>query len=598
MLTFRNKILASYAVLFVVLLMGMFAMVQFSVRTVVHGALADSAKTLIESVQTTPNLDQAIQLLKENERTFFYRVGLLDDQQHALYDSKGRKLFGPAWDPTYQTRHPEVIEALRDGVGYEEAWSTLFDQKFAYFAERFDFHGQTLVMRLAFPFEPIDQLTHGLEIGFILLTSLVLLIFAALTLLVITYLTRPVEVILQAIRPYQQGRVSELPTIAYSSKRIPSEFDQLAHTLNDLRDRIRSQIRDLVHERNEKLALLESLREGVIALTAPDQLSFINNAARTMLKLPPGSTDWNAVTSRRSDLAEHAHTLLLRTLQTRRVHEETVELHEPRLQAISLTCTPVTGENAALLVMHDITSQTQIIRLGKDFVANASHELRTPITIIRGFAETLHEYGASSTDALHDMTEKIIRNCSRMESLIQSLLLLADLENQPTGTLQPVDCQLLCEDCVDQLVTIHPQVRAHVKGPGHELCIAEGDAELLTMVITNLLNNAVKYSDPPARIDVRVERHHDFIQIEVQDHGIGISATDLPHIFDRFYRVDKARTRRLGGAGLGLAIVYTIVQRHNGTIRAESIPDQGTTFRIHLPTTQNRGVLSPRYDPM
>ena len=227
-------------------------------------------------------------------------------------------------------------------------------------------------------------------------------------------------------------------------------------------------------------------------------------------------------------------------------------------------------------------SEYKVIEMGKDFVANASHELRTPITIIRGFAETLQDLPEISQEMLAEITEKIVRTCIRLDKLVKSLLTLADIENLSKERMQEVNLVMLAENCVRTLLTAHPNAHVKLHSPEASIPIyAEGD--LIELAILNLMENAVKYSQGPAEIEVKIEPMGDEVQLKVTDRGIGISEVDLSHIFERFYTVNKARSRKLGGAGLGLSIVKTIVDKHHGKIAVESELGAGTTFTMIFP---------------
>ncbi len=223
------------------------------------------------------------------------------------------------------------------------------------------------------------------------------------------------------------------------------------------------------------------------------------------------------------------------------------------------------------------------IKMGKDFVANASHELKTPITIIKGFAETLHDTPAMTSVTLSEITGKILRNCERMETLVKNLLTLADLENISEENFKESDLALLVEDCKHIVHTLHPEAEIKIIKSDERLFLY-ADPDILELAILNLLNNAIKYSKPPAKITISMRNlNADEVELKMSDQGIGIAKEDLEHIFERFYTVDKARSRRLGGAGLGLSIVKAIIDKHHAFITAESILGKGTTFTIVLP---------------
>ena len=221
--------------------------------------------------------------------------------------------------------------------------------------------------------------------------------------------------------------------------------------------------------------------------------------------------------------------------------------------------------------------------MGKDFVANASHELRTPITIIRGFAETLQDLPEISQEMLADITEKIVRNCQRMDTLVKNLLTLADIENIPETRFKPCNLSALIDNCIHLLLSIYPDAQIHIEKNREEIFVS-ADSDLLELALMNLFDNAAKYSRPPAEISISLHQEGDEVKISISDRGIGIPEADLEHIFERFYTVNKAHSRRLGGAGLGLSIVKNIIDKHDGSITAESVLGKGTTFTIILPT--------------
>ncbi len=223
------------------------------------------------------------------------------------------------------------------------------------------------------------------------------------------------------------------------------------------------------------------------------------------------------------------------------------------------------------------------ISVGKDFIANASHELKTPITIIRGFAETLHDHPELPPEKVQEVTHKIVVNCQRMETLVRNLLTLADVENLPLERLQECNIAIAIDNCVQMLQTLYPLAKIALTYP-QELYVI-GDQDLLELAIMNLLNNAAKYSKGVAQIAVNAFLENKEVVIVISDCGIGIPKEDQSRIFERFYTVNKAHSRKLGGSGLGLAITRTIIEKHRGKISLQSVLGEGTTFTIRLPAS-------------
>jgi len=242
------------------------------------------------------------------------------------------------------------------------------------------------------------------------------------------------------------------------------------------------------------------------------------------------------------------------------------------------------GSQGFVLVIKDSSHDYQVFKMGKDFIANASHELRTPITIIKGFVETLQELPEVSEAMLEDIFEKILRSCTRMDDIVKNLLLLTDLDHSFKTNIQPVDMISLLDNCRHALVEIYPEVQVTLSSSQKE-SKHEVDSSLLELAIMNLLQNAVKYSPAPARIEIALKEGAEEYQISIIDHGYGIPYENRPHIFNRFYSVNKTISRKLGGAGLGLSIVKNIVEKHHGSISVEDNHRGGTVFTLSLPNS-------------
>lgn len=221
--------------------------------------------------------------------------------------------------------------------------------------------------------------------------------------------------------------------------------------------------------------------------------------------------------------------------------------------------------------------QVECIEMGKEFIANASHELRTPITIIKGFAEALEDIQDISKEMLDSITQKILNSCHRMQGLVKNLLLLSDLDQ--TTCLKKKECALMSvvENAIEQLLLVYPRARVECFYTQDPISM-QVNQELFELAIFNVLQNAVKYSRGDALIEVVVNRDEDGICVSIKDNGMGMDESQLDRIFKRFITVDKSHSRTLGGAGLGLSLVDLIVQKHDGKVAVESKLDFGTTI--------------------
>lgn len=583
MLTFRQKIFISYVVVFLVFLTLMFPFSSWMVKNIIFKSMRDRAIELIARIQSAPNNEALIRRLKDQKHIIFFRVSVITDEHKSLYDSHIKRLLGPKFSQEQIIDHPEVLEAFKNGHGYHEEYSDLLGQRFAYMAQAFDFHGKTYVMRTAYPYKYVVELTQYFEIGFLILATVILLLFSLMTWFIINRLTNPIQQIISAVQPYQESENTSLPEIVLPGRPATDEILKLAETLNSLSRKVRKQIGTLTDERNEKSAILESLVEGVIAIDSNYKVLYANSTALKFLGLE--KDDLVGQDLRQTE--EKASVELLR----RSLEEETpvsdtfIFKNEKGQLYLDIVASPINKQNSgAVLVMQDKTSHYRILEMRKEFIANASHELKTPITIIRGFAETLHDNPDMPKDICEEITGKIVRNCKRMTKLIKDLLTLSDIEHIPESRLIECDMHHLVVECCEQLKDAYPEATIRLNPEESEdVFNITADPYLMEMAVNNLIENAAKYSKGPAEIDISFRDLGEKIELTITDKGIGIPAQDLEHIFQRFYTVNKSHSAKLGGSGLGLSLVETIIGKHFGKISVESEVNVGTKFTITLP---------------
>lgn len=581
MFSFRQKIFLSYVLAFLVFLTMMSPVASLIVKRIVERAMENRAYELIEKIKTAPNNEALIRRLKEQKPLIFFRVSVITNDRKVLYDSHTKRLIGPRFSQEQLVDHPEVLQAFEKGTGYSEAYSDILAQKFSYVAVSFDFHGKTYVMRTAFPFRYVKELVNDFEVGFLFLASVVLILFSLMTWFIINHLTKPVQQVISAVASYEESEKSILPEIKLSSVYTGDDIVKLATTLNSLSAKVQRQINTLMKERNEKQVLLESMVEGVIAVDQDMMVTFVNEAALNFLDIKREVVEgFNFQQSGQTQCYE----LLLACQSQGKPLTDTlqVDIGEKRLY-LDLVAAPKNDNTGAILVMQDKSAHHKILEMRKDFIANASHELKTPITIIKGFAETLHDNPDLPKSTAEDITGKIMRNCDRMATLVKDLLALADIENIPTTRLQSCDLEALSEKCRVTVLEMFPDASIRIENLSKKRPVLIGDPDLLEMAILNLIQNGVKYSDPPADVLITFDQDKEFVIMKVIDKGIGISKEDIERIFERFYRVNKSRSQKVGGSGLGLSIVQTVIRKHFGKIKVESQLGSGSTFTVTLP---------------
>jgi signal transduction histidine kinase len=387
------------------------------------------------------------------------------------------------------------------------------------------------------------------------------------------------------------SKTEVLTSIPIQRGMVP-ECKHLAVTINSLLEKVKDSSRNYIEERNEKEAILESLIEGVVTIDAAGIVRFVNHTAAHMLGIPRrqmiGKSFMPPETHPKIELFKSCHAISRLSLEQGNVITDSTSIGDAPKVYLDLIAVPKPLRSGTIIILQDKSSQQKVVEMGKDFIANASHELRTPITIIKGFAETLQDLPSISLPMLTEITEKIVRNCHRMDTLVKNLLTLSDIEYVPDSRFYPCDIVALADNCRHLLLTLSPTTRIDIE-KSHDKITIEADPDLLELALMNLLENGVKYSTPPAHLTIYLKRQGDEVLIAIQDRGIGIPQADLSHVFERFYTVNKAHSRRLGGAGLGLSIVKTIIEKHEGTVSVASVQGQGTTFTFNIP--QHRRAL-------
>lgn len=579
-MSFRKKILLSYILVFVLFVALIYPIASGTVKNVVFSSLSDRAYELIEKIQYAADDEALVQRLKDQKYRIFFRVSLITSERKVLYDSYTKRLLGPRFNKNLEVSHPEVEEAFEYGIGSSEGYSKLLGQNFFYIATEFESHGKSYVLRIAFPYEFVAELSNNFELGIIGILIVILLLFSLMTWVVLHYLTRPIQQIITAVKPYQEGAVAALPTIEVDAA-AEDDFGKLAHTLNSMSAKIQTHIDTLTYERNQKKTILESLVEGVIAVDDKFFVTYANQTALTILGAEPDQITGHPFTQLHQ---QKCFELLQRCQKKNTVLVDTLQLtKEGKRYYLDIVASPQIDQLGGILVMADKTEHYKLLEMRKDFVANASHELKTPITIIRGFSETLHDHPDLPQETRISITGKIMDNCKRMATLIRDLLSLTDIENVSQSRMLECDLYSLVHTCSEMVRDLFPTAEITInnridKGPH-----AIADANLMELAVMNLLENSAKYSKPPAKITITLDREDGWVKLVIADKGIGIPTGDLEHIFDRFYTVNKAHSRKLGGSGLGLSIVRTVIERHSGRISVESKLGHGTAFTILLP---------------
>ena len=400
-------------------------------------------------------------------------------------------------------------------------------------------------------------------------------------------LSRPVTELSQAAARLADGDVdTPIPTAE------SSELAQLGDAISSLREQLVERGLTIGRQGTQQQAVLGSMIEGVLAIDARQRIVGINRAAAELLSVDPDRAIRRPLQEvvRNPDLRRFA----LRAIDCREPVEDDLLLRGVRDRTIRLRGTALrdlSGEGGAVIVLNDVTAMQRLENIRRDFVANVSHELKTPVASIKGFVETLIDGAADDPVDQRRFLGIIARQADRLASIIEDLLALSRIEqSEGTGDL-PKEMVRIAD--LLSVVTVDCEPRAavrsiHLDVQCDESIMVEVNAPLLEQALINLVDNAIKYSDQGRTIwivvslEPRATAGEKEVRISVRDEGCGIEAEHLPRLFERFYRVDKARSRKLGGTGLGLSIVKHIVQAHGGTVAVESESGVGSCFTVRL----------------
>jgi len=377
-----------------------------------------------------------------------------------------------------------------------------------------------------------------------------------------------------------------------------AELSDLAEAIRGLREQLVERGLTIGRQGTQQEAVLGSMIEGVLAIDARQRIVSINLAAADLLDLDPEIVIRKPLQEvvRNPDLRR----FVLRAIDCREPVEDDILLRGLRDRTIRVRGTAlrdISGDGGAVIVLNDVTDIQHLENVRRDFVANVSHELKTPVASIKGFVETLLDGAADNPLDNRRFLEIVAKQADRLESIIEDLLSLSRIEQSEGSGNLPLESTPLAvvilavtTDCLprasDRSIRVDVACEASLE--------AKINAPLFEQAIINLVDNAIKYSDPDKTIWLSVVReasptgteampHAGGVLISVRDEGCGIEAVHLPRLFERFYRVDRARSRKLGGTGLGLSIVKHIVQAHGGSVTVESQPGIGSTFTIRLP---------------
>ncbi len=481
---------------------------------------------------------------------------------------------------------PEIVSALSGQIGRSTRYSPTLDHQRMYVALGNENHGNPYVVRTSLSLDVLSTLIADVYRK-IAIAGLILTLLAALTSFMLSRkLSRGLNQLQEGAEAFAAGDLGGR-LLANNT----TEIARVAEAMNLMASQLAERFNTIEEQRNESEAVLSSMVEGVLAVDTDGNIIGLNHAGGRLLSQDPAAVNNRSI----QDIGRNSGLTLLAqdVLAGKGPLERDIMLGPVADRWLKVHATGLIGPDGesigALLVMNDVTRLHRLEIMRRDFVANVSHELRTPITSIKGFVETIIEAPPENAGELEHFLQIINKQADRLDSIITDLLALSRLERDADSggiETQPITLGSLLERVVRDLAHLRPALanRVDLDCPGR--LQASVNAPLLEQAVNNLLENALKYSPDNTRITIACGVQDDEVTIAVTDNGPGIAAEHLPRLFERFYRVDKARSRQMGGTGLGLAIVKHIAQAHQGRVDVTSRVGRGSTFTLHLPRVE------------
>jgi two-component system phosphate regulon sensor histidine kinase PhoR len=521
-------------------------------------------------------------------------------------------------DPGKMDNHadrPEMVSVLTGKQGVSVRYSRTLQQKMMYVAVPIrDKDNLAAVLRTSVNISFVDEKLKSIRSKILLGGIVIALLAAGVSLMVSRRISLPIVEMKKGAENFARGELDYRLHVPDSE-----EIGELAQAMNRMAAQLDDRIKTVTQHRNEIEAILSSMSEGVIAVDKDARLISMNRAAARMFDRDISESLNRSILEviRNTDL----HRFVEKAISGKNPTKEDIVLHQNGERILHIHSTPLCfakeGYVGILIVMNDVTRLRHLENIRRDFVANVSHEIKTPLTAIKGFVETLRQGAVNNPDEAGRFLEIIEKHTDRLTAIIDDLMNLSKIEQDRENKgirLEPGKIKDVLLTAVQVCQTKAGEKNINIELNCDDEMTARINPPLLEQAAVNLLDNAIKYSDMKSRIRISAELRpktvlpedrsdvgtcpcacpgvsssdtaSDMTDREVvisfQDHGIGIGNPHLPRIFERFYRVDKARSRKLGGTGLGLAIVKHIVQSHGGYVTVESSPGKGSVFSIHL----------------
>ncbi len=537
---------------------------------------------LLHSFLNTKDYPASLELLqhkiKGTDKAVSIRITIIRPDGLVLIDSEK--------DPKTMDNHgtrPEVIQALHSGKGRSIRFSNTVKHEMMYFALYLKKDRNALVIRTSEPLDSIEKALVAMKTRIFISAFMVALFVLVISFFISGKITKPLEKITEGVRQFANGNFSKK-----LEKPSTLEMAVLSDSLNKMAFQINDKMQTIIRQKYEQMAVFKSMAEGVVAIDYEANILSLNNAAAELFSIKMDNVEGKYI----RDVANNPQieNVFLTVLRTGRTTEDEIVLSSQKEQCVKISARVLQDEDGntigALMVLNDLTRLRNLETGRREFVANVSHELRTPLTSIKGFAEALHDGAIDDKVQARRFVDIIYNQANRLGHILEDILTLSRLDMEE-GASEVVMRKLNILPVIKSAVKIC-QFNAEKKNIAVQIqCKKDMEINLnetlVEEALINLIDNSIKYSEEGKTICIKCGNKNNHFCIEVVDEGQGIEQEHLPRIFERFYRVDKARSRKLGGTGLGLAIVKHIANIHKGYVDVQSEPGIGSSFSINLP---------------
>ena len=507
------------------------------------------------------DLKSQIEVINQNTLGEDSRVTVIDENGTVLADSSVDEVTENHID------RKEVQEAFETGTGQEVRYSSTLHTNMLYVAYLSD---EGLVLRLSVPYSGLmDYIALGLP-GMTVSVVISLVISLALSRVITKKMTDPLEEISAQLLSIQESK-PEFDRHVYEY----DELNDIAMVTDKLANKINQTIASLKREKNKVHYILDNMQEGMIVIDEDDQVILINHAANEMF----GCQDVGKGQSVEKYIQEKRILKLIKskkTFEKFQLGDHYYSIHKAKIDSGVF-------KHSRIILFLDVTQEEMAMKMKQVFFSNASHELKTPLTSIQGYAELLNQHFITDEKQKDEFVERILKETKNMTRLINDILIISKIENhQVKPNLTTLHLNLIVEDLFHTLSPLANDRQIKLLYHGDDNLDFYGDLDQMNQLLTNLLYNSIKYGTVGGWVSLKLSKKENWLKLVVEDNGIGIPDEDIPHITERFYRVDKGRTKAIEGTGLGLAIVKHIVQIYDGELKIKSKLGVGTKITIYL----------------